>query len=425
MKANACDIFSYNDKKNIHVLLSFFQFSDTRARRYIQFDKKIFSFKVSEKNNIPQIINLYLKENYSDLFVYALKKSFAMEIATSIEVKKELQSLSTEINKIGLFALLSKINHQKSTSFKPNKNNVEVSISTANLANKEYAYKITINKSKSAQFSGNKTSFEENEFCFMSKDDFEKYVINKIVTHKSILSCDRITLNLSFVSKNQRTILISLLKKSLKSNIDKNIPINCEHISMENIRITDKDREIHIENIEKYKNKCLELNNNHILYTDGSVIGLKSNKYICGAYLIHNEKGYKHGSEVLDFNSNNPHNSGEAELLAFYLGLNEMVKLGLTDKMITFITDSDVLSDFIQTQNDYKTTVLDNVVKYKISKLLKIIGKNYNLITIKSHKTNSNKIIEKHNNAVDRLAYNSIVDFLNNNNIENTMKKRA
>lgn len=266
----------------------------------------------------------------------------------------------------------------------------------------------------------NFTLSSQGSFSKLFKSAITEYVNNSDFEYSDIY------LNLYKMDGKYKTFLndafCNALKKevSIKSITHKNVETLNNEIS--NKTITDLK-----EKITKIKENATKTEDNDVLYTDGSSIKVENKSFISGAFLFHTENGYRHGSEVLSFHNSQAISSNEAEFLALYLGLKDYLNFK-TNKKLSIVTDSDTVHNFLtlllNNEEQQTKTIFDNITKYRIKQLLSEIGYNYQSIVIKSHKKNDNDLITKHNKAVDRLAYNSIIDHLEEKNIEHEFKKR-
>ena len=426
MVKNACDLFSYKEEDKTYVMLSFFKKKSGKPQRHIQFDKKIFIFENKNVNQIAETITHYLTSNNIEVTLYKLGNSLSEEIVLATKYISQKQNLSEIVNKKGVYSLLTALKHPNKKDYEYKNHTLHISISNHMISSKEYAYTLSAFNSLACQYKNDNVIFKDKQLILADRHQFLSVLttnINTFISDNDLATqYNKIQFNFQYTYEGFEKDFKCFFKS--KSKIKDMSFVNR---AFKDFEITKQNKQEFQKKILDIKSKLIDVEANHVLYTDGSVLDFKNKRYVSGAYIIHTEFGYKYGSKVLDFQHNEKYNSLESEYLAFYLGLKELVDLGLIDKKLTFVLDCDSVVNFLNEtkNNNQEECILDSILLYKIKKLLKIINHNYNAISIKSHKQNSNNIISKHNRSVDRLAFNSILKHLETNNIKHDLKKRA
>lgn len=266
MTINSCDIFSYQCKKEdkIYVLLSFFQKTSKEIKRYIQLEKKIFIFEKQNYVNIPYSLSLYLSQ-YPKLNIFTKEKTLSERISKSLTIECSRMRLTNRTDNIGVYSLLSFVNHKNKEDYKPNNNSLYVAISTYSFSKKEHLYTIQAFNTLTDMFNGRNQVLSNQNIVFSNKGELHSTLKNYCVNEINKLSgYQNIFFNLHFADQSINKDFINTFKSKL--NI-KSIQISNK--DFENIKISKEDRENIQNQINKYKEQFICNQKHHVLYTDG------------------------------------------------------------------------------------------------------------------------------------------------------------
>lgn len=413
-----CDLFSFESKqdKKQYVLLSFFGKKNKKLDRTKQYGKKLFTFNDCSVSFISSKINEFLEKDNLELELFSLDIGFSKNIANGIEYKKSNNSLSVKNNKKGVDFIFSKVENLKCNIVKEHKINNEnnennedsecfsVFLGCKVIQGKEHVYVLEM-KNK------NKLIKRISGFKFCSENSFIEFIAKEIIKLDYLFE-NKIKLK---VKNSKDTFEGVFRKRFIKLVSGVIIKKDKENLSKLFSKDLEKEYDDLIFKLEEYKKEITNKEKYNILYTDGSALtSKKGKKYLSGAFILSTDKGYLHGTEVKQIGYKDKTDINYAEYIALYIGVKEIIDKKLTNKKLSIIVDSDIVYDFlIELKNKKEIFMFNSVIEYKVKELLVLIDFNFDVISIKSHKKNTNENIHKHNKAVDALAYNAIVKKVN------------